>query len=164
MQLHDNPKAVAEAARIKAEKGFDPLDYNVVNAAVSKYRRYFWTKLGWGVLFGVPFAVGCITIAAGIGVHRSGGVVFGLVGAAVLFGIAWFPGGWGYRRAYRRHRDTTMRVINGYVLCLHAAYDDPEEARREEMRWRQAHRLWYSQTARGRRPEGVSSHRKHVTR
>jgi hypothetical protein len=137
--LAEIPQAAAVAGRIKAERGFDPLDPSTLEQAILGYRKSRANVGMWGTFMGFPLAI--VIIGATISVSATGAAVRG--GLLVLvIGIAafWFPAR-KMARSYRVLNREVRPVIKAYEEVLVAAQPDPHHGRTAVNRWRRRNGL-----------------------
>jgi hypothetical protein len=134
--LAEIPQAVAAAARIKAERGFDPLDPDTLGHAILGYRKSRAQGAAWAAISGLT--LGLVLIGAMISVW--GALAGGLFVLAGGIAASWFP----VRKMVRSYRTfyREMRpVIQGYEDVLRAAQPDPRSGLTAINRWRRRNGL-----------------------
>lgn len=141
MELHDNPQAVAAAERIKAERGFDPLDPEVVSAAVERYKNLKFRMWLWTLLFTLPSLLIIIGMVIAVDPMGQGAAVpIGIVIALIGVGLAWWPFR-RYLRLFREWRRQVIPVIAAYEAVLRAGQPDPRHSGHAVIQWKRAQGL-----------------------
>ncbi len=141
MELHDDPRAVAVAEQFKAERGFDPLDPEVVGAAVRRYkdikfRQWLWCLPGGIALFAVILGVVLVIDPMG----QDGIIPVGVAIALIGIGLGWYPFR-RIRRSYREWRRDVLPVITAYEAVLRAGQPDPRHSGHAVIQWKRAQGL-----------------------
>lgn len=139
VEVTASPQAVAAAERIKAEQGFDPLDENTLDQAVTGYHKLMRRFRRWSMISVLPLCFAVIMIVVSVPADGQGARPAGFALAAVGALIAAFP----LSRCVRAFRDQgqALRVIRAYQNVLRATQPDPWRGNAAVRHWRRSQGL-----------------------
>jgi hypothetical protein len=134
-----SPQAVAAAERIKAEQGFDPLDENTLDQAVTGYHRLMRRVRRWSMVSVLPLSFVAIMIVVSVPADGQGARPAGFALAGVGAVIAAFP----LSKCVRafRGQGQTLRVIRAYQNVLRATEPDRWRGNAAVRHWRRSQGL-----------------------
>lgn len=141
--MRDDPEALAEiplavdaAARIRAERGFDPLDPATLRQAIQGYRKSRSEAVAWAAVSGLTLVLVVLGVIISAGGVLRGGLLLLVVGILA----SWFPVR-KMARSYRRLYREAGPVIHGYEDVLRATQPDRGSGLAAVNRWRRRNGL-----------------------
>lgn len=135
--LAEIPEAAAVAQRLKATKGFDPLDPALMHATIRGYLKCRTKMRMWSTILSFPLFLVILGLMVSIGGSNPGTLVGGLTLTVIGLALSWFP----LRtviRTYKTYVKDMLPVVHGYEDVLRAAQPNGLSGTEAVNRWRRS--------------------------